>query len=202
MAKEYEGSSTGGSFSPNKTRQTANASTENNRRMESTLSDYSQQQQQNNQTIVKNYDSDIQGFRDLSKFSKTLTDKLVKDSQAKNLEEYEAGVADAYLNGIPQEEAEAYDAEEATVEAVGRETDELGAEYAEASGSQAMGQRISSSSGWRALGQATGMAKQGAAQYGMHMAMNANRLAEATSPEEYAQYLMKSVLNTQVSLVA
>ena len=39
------------------------------------------------------------------------------------------------------------------------------------------------------LGRATGTAKQGAAQYGMHMAVNANRLAEATSPEEYAQIL-------------
>ena len=189
MAKEYEGSATGGSFSPNKTLRQAEGSKENDARIMSSLGDYSEVQNQNNQTIVRNYDSDIQAFSDLSKFSKTLTDKLVKDRQAKNLEEYEAGVADAYLNGIPQAEAEAFDKEEAAVNAVGLETDALGAEYAAASGSEAMGERISSSSGWRALGRATGMAKQGAAQYGMHMAVNANRLAEATSPEEYAAVL-------------
>ena len=189
MAKEYEGSATGGSFSPNKTLRLAEGSKENDARIMSSLRDYQQIQNTNNQTIVDDYEKDKQGLRDLAKFSTTLTDRLVKDSQQRNLEEYEAGVADAYLNGIPQAEAEAFDKEEAAVNAVGMETDALGAEYAAASGSEALGERISSSSGWRALGRATGMAKQGAAQYGMHMAMNANRLAETTSPEQYAQVL-------------
>ena len=189
MAKEYESSATGGAFSVRKIRRDADAATANNQRYQSTLSDYSEQLNQNNQQVVKNYDSDIQGWQDLAKFSEKLTKKLVQDQQTKNLEEYEAGVADAYLNGIPQAEAEEFDRQEAAVNAVGRETDKLGSEYAAVSGSEAQGERISSSSGWRALGRATGMAKQGAALYPMHLAQNADRLAAAESPEEYAATL-------------
>ena len=189
MAKEYQGSATGGAFSPNKTLRTGDNSKENENRYASTLSDYGQIQGQNDRTAIDNAEKQTRGWESLAKFSAKLTEKVVKDQQTKNLEEYEAGIADAYMNGIPQEEAEEFDKQEAAVEAVGRETDALGAEYAEASGSQAMGERISASSGWRALGRATGMAKQGAAQYGMHMAINADRLAEATSPEQYSQVL-------------
>jgi hypothetical protein len=193
MAKEYQGSATGGSYSPNKTRNTANASKENDDRILSSLDDYYGVVNMNNNEALKGAQAIAQqeqkGWNDLAKFSSKLTNKLVKDQQTRNLEEYEAGIAEAYVNGIPQEEADAFDKEEAAVNAVGMETDALGAEYAAASGSEALGQRISSSSGWRALGRATGMAKQGAAQYGMHMAVNANRLAETTSPEEYAATL-------------
>ena len=189
MAKEYQGSATGGAFSPNKTLRTGDNSKENENRFASTLSDYGQILGQNDRTYIDNAEKQTRGWESLAKFSNKLTEKVVKDQQAKNLEEYEAGIADAYMNGIPEGEAAEFDKQEAAVEAVGRETDALGAEYAEASGSQAMGERISASSGWRALGRATGMAKQGAAQYGMHMAINADRLAEATSPEQYSQVL-------------
>ena len=189
MAKEYQGSATGGSYSPNKTLRTADSSKENDNRIMSSLNDYNEITNMNNREAIKGVEKQTQGWNDLAKFSTKLTNKLVKDQQAKNLEEYEAGIADAYMNGIPQAEADAFDKEEAAVNAVGMETDALGAEYAAASGSEAMGERISNSSGWRSLGRATGMAKQGAAQYGMHMAVNANRLAEATSPEEYAAVL-------------
>lgn len=189
MAKEYQGSATGGSYSPNKTIRTAGGSTENDNRILSSLNDYNEITNMNNREAIKAAEKQTRGFNDLAKFSEKLTNKLVKDQQARNLEEYEAGIAEAYANGIPKAEAEAFDKEEAAVNAVGMETDALGAEYAAASGSEALGQRISSSSGWRALGRATGMAKQGAAQYGMHMAVNANRLAETTSPEEYAATL-------------
>jgi len=189
MAKEYESSATGGAFSVRKTRKDAGAATENNQRFQSTLRDYSAQLAENNAIAVKNAGRDIQGFADLGKFSQKLSDKIVKDKQQKNLEEYEAGVADAYLNGIPQEEAEEFDKQEATVNAVGQETDRIGSEFAAASGSEAQGERISSSSGWRQLGRATGMAKIGAAQYPMFLAQNADRLAATETPEDYAATL-------------
>ena len=151
MAKEYQGSATGGAFSPNKTLRTGDNSKENENRYASTLSDYGQIQGQNDRTAVENIREQNRGIDKLAKFSNKLTEKLVKDQQAKNLEEYEAGIADAYMNGIPQEEAEAFDKQEAAVNAVGMETDALGAEYAQASGSEALGERISNSSGWRVL---------------------------------------------------
>ena len=189
MAKEYQGSATGGAFSPNKTLRTGENSKENENRFASTLSDYGQISAQNDQTYIDNARQQTRGWESLAKFSKTLTERVVKDQQAKNLEDYEAGIADAYMNGIPQEEAEAFDKQEAAINAVGQETDALGAEYAEASGSRSQGEQISASSGWRALGRATGMAKQGAAQYPLFMAMNAERLANATTPQEYAATL-------------
>ena len=189
MAKEYQGSATGGAFSPNKTLRTGDNSKENENRYASTLSDYGQIQGQNDRTAVENIQEQNRGIEKLAKFSAKLTDKLVKDQQAKNLEEYEAGIADAYMNGIPQEEAEAFDKQEAAINAVGQETDALGAEYAELSGSRSQGEQISASSGWRALGRATGQAKQGAAQYPLFVSMNAERLASATTPQEYAATL-------------
>ena len=189
MAKEYQGSATGGAFSPNKTLQTGDNSKENESRFASTLADYGQMQSQNDQTRVDNIDKQTKGLEQLAKFSEKLTAKLVKDQQARNLEEYEAGIADAYMNGIPQEESEAFDKQEAAINAVGEETDALGAEYAEISGSRSQGEQISASSGWRALGRATGQAKQGAAQYPLFIAMNAERLANANTPQEYAAAL-------------
>ena len=189
MAKEYQGSATGGAFSPNKTLRTGDNSKENENRFASTLSDYGQIQAQNDQTYIDNARKQTQGWESLAKFSTKLTERIVKDQQAKNLEEYEAGIADAYMNGIPQEEAEAFDKQEAVINAVGEETDALGAEYAELSGSRSQGEQISASSGWRALGRATGMAKQGAAQYPLFVAMNAERLANASTPQEYAAAL-------------
>ena len=189
MAKEYQGSATGGAFSPNKTLRTGDNSKENENRFASTLSDYGQIQGQNDQTYIDNAAKQTRGWEQLAKFSNKLTEKVVKDQQAKNLEEYEAGIADAYMNGIPQEEAEAFDKQEAAINAVGQETDALGAEYAEISGSRSQGEQISASSGWRALGRATGMAKQGAAQYPLFVSLNAERLANATTPQEYAASL-------------
>ena len=189
MAKEFEGSATGGTFSPNKTLQLGDNSKENEQRFASTLSDYGRIVAANDATHVENARKQVQGWNDLAKFSKTLTNKLVKDKQQENLAEYEAGIADAYMNGIPKDEADDFDQKEAAVNAVGQETDALGAEFAEASGSRAEGERISASSGWRALGRATGLAKQGAAMYPMFMAQNAMRLADASTPEEYAATL-------------
>ena len=189
MAKQFEGSATGGSFSVNKTLRTGDNSKENEQRFASTLSDYGRIQAQNDQTYIDNARKNVKGWEDLSKFSKTLTNKLVKDQQAKNLEDYEAGVADAYMNGIPEAEAQAFDEQEAAVNKAGQATDALGAEYYEVSGSRAQQDRISSASGWRALGRATGTAKIGAAQYPMFMAKNSMRLAEATDPEMYADIL-------------
>ena len=189
MAKEFEGSATGGSFSVNKTLRTGDNSKENEQRFASTLADYGRVQAQNDQTYIRNAEKNTKGWQDLAKFSKQLTNKLVKDQQAKNLEDYEAGVADAYMNGIPKDEAEEFDAQEAAVNKAGEATDALGSEYYEASGSRAQQDRISSASGWRALGRATGAAKIGAAQYPMFMAKNSMRLAEATDPEMYADIL-------------
>ena len=189
MAKEYQGSATGGAFSPNKTLRTGDNSKENENRYASTLSDYGQIQGQNDRTRVDNARKQEQGIEKLSKFSAKLSEKLVKDQQAKNLEDYEAGIADAYMNGIPEAEAEAFNKQEAAVNIVGQETDALGAEYSAISGSRSQGEQISASSGWRALGRATGMAKQGAAQYPLYIAMNAEKLASASTPQEYAATL-------------
>ena len=189
MAKEYQGSATGGAFSPNKTLRSGESSKENDNRYASTLSDYGQIQRQNDQTRVENARKQEESIQKLSKFSSLLSEKLVKDQQARNLEEYEAGIADAYMNGIPQEEAEAFDKQEAAVNIVGQETDALGAEYSAISGSRSQGEQISASSGWRALGRATGSAKQGAAQYPLYIAQNAERLAGAATPQEYSATL-------------
>ena len=189
MAKEYQGSSTGGAFSPNKTLRTGDNSKENENRYASTLSDYGQIQGQNDSTQVENAKKQGRNIEQLSKFSNKLTEKLVKDQQARNLEDYESGIADAYLNGIPEGEAVEFDKQEAAVNAVGQETDALGAEYYELSGSRSQGEQISASSGWRALGRATGSAKQGAAQYPLYIAMNAEKLASASTPQEYAATL-------------
>ena len=53
MAKEYQGSATGGSYSPNKTLRSADASTENDNRILSSLNDYNEINAMNNREAIK-----------------------------------------------------------------------------------------------------------------------------------------------------
>ena len=192
MAVEYQGSSKGGSFRTNKTLQLAGASKENDARIMQSLQGVQQIGRLNDQTAIQDAKKSGDGLIALSKFSKTLGEKLIKDQQSKNLREYEEGLADAYFNGVSPEESAEFDAGEAAVNSVGRTTDELGIEFAETTGDRAGGEKISDSSGWRSLGRATGVAKQGANNYPAFVASMANEeingvtLSQATTQEEYA----------------
>ena len=192
MATEFQGSSKGGSFRTNKTLQLAGASKENDARIMQSLQGVQQIGRLNDNTAIQDAKNSGDGLIALSKFSKTLGDKLIKDQQSKNLREYEEGIADAYFNGVSPEESAEFDAGEATVNSVGRTTDELGIEFAETTGDRAGGEKISDSSGWRSLGRATGVAKQGANNYPAFVASMANAeingvsLSQATTQEEYA----------------
>ena len=191
MATQFNGSTTAGTFSPNKTLRTGENSKENEARFASTLNDYYRVSEQNDRTIQENIRQGEEGWKQLSKFSSTLTKTLVEKKQQQNLSEYEAGIADAYMNGLPQEEADEFDSQEAAVEQAGEATDEVAADYEEASNDGAGGQQISESTGWRALGRARGIAQQGGAQYGIYMGQFAAELAGITDPQTYAQRLQE-----------
>ena len=150
MATQYSGSAKAGSFAPDKTLTLSQGSKENDERILSTLSDYNRIQQSNDRTIEDNARKGERGWEALAKFSSSLTDTLVKRQQQKNDEEYEAGIADAYLNGIPQEESDAFDESEAEVEVAGQATDDLAVEYEQATNDGAGSRQISESTGWRA----------------------------------------------------
>ena len=189
MATQYSGSAKAGSFAPDKTLTLSQGSKENDERILSTLSDYNRIQQSNDRTIEDNARKGERGWEALAKFSSSLTDTLVKRQQQKNDEEYEAGIADAYLNGIPQEESDAFDESEAEVEVAGQATDDLAVEYEQATNDGAGSRQISESTGWRALGRARGTAQQAGSQYGIYMAQFAQDLNAITDPQQYAERL-------------
>ena len=195
MAVEYQGSSTGGSYRPNKALQQAGGNEENDQRIMQSLQGVERVQRLNDQTAMEAARRKGEGLKALSKFSSQLSKQLVAESQKQNLREYEAGIEDAYFNGVSPEEAVEFDTSEAAVMSVGQTTDALGVEFTATTGDAAGGEQISASSGWRALGRATGIAKQGGANYPMYLAQMADQevngvsLNSASTAEEYSMVM-------------
>ena len=102
----------------------------------------------------------------LGQFSQTLAENLVEAQEMRNKGAEQRGLAMAYEDGLPQEQIDKFDADEAELQA----TDSMARDASWAAQEQGMpastARQIRNLSGWEAYGYARGMAEQGALGYG------------------------------------
>ncbi len=135
-----------------------------------------------NELNVKQVGKDVEA---LAGFSKTLTEHLVKKRDEQNEEEMQRGIMRAYTDGVPQEEQDAFEADEAAGEQLNKDTISLANKVEKQSGNVFVGQKVREMSGWETYGYAQGMAQMGGQDYGAHLANLQTRLDGATDPAEY-----------------
>ncbi len=135
-----------------------------------------------NELNVKQVGTDVEA---LAGFSKTLTEHLVKKRDEQNEEEMQGGIMRAYTDGVPQEEQDAFEADEAAGEQLNKDTISLANKVEKQSGNVFVGQKVREMSGWETYGYAQGMAQMGGQDYGAHLANLQTRLDGATDPAEY-----------------
>ncbi len=142
-----------------------------------------------NELNVKQAGRDVEA---LAGFSKTLTKHLVKKRDEQNEEAMQRGIMSAYTDGVPQEEQDAFEADEAAGEQLNKDTISLANKVEKQSGNVFVGQKVRQMSGWEAYGYAQGMAQMGGQDYGAYLANIQTRLDNATDPAEYNAILSES----------
>ena len=122
-----------------------------------------ERQRLNAQQIGKDIES-------LGQFSQTLAENLIEAQEMRNKGAEQRGLAMAYEDGLPQEQIDKFDADEAELQA----TDSMARDASWAAQEQGMpastARQIRNLSGWEGYGYARGMAEQGALDYGSFMA--------------------------------
>ena len=135
-----------------------------------------------NELNVKQAGKDVEA---LAGFSKTLTKHLVKRRDDKNEEDMQRGIMRAYTDGVPQEEQDAFEADEAVGEQINKDTISLANKVEKQSGNVFVGEKVRQMSGWESYGYAQGMAQMGGQDYSAHLSNLQTRLDGATDPAEY-----------------
>ena len=123
--------------------------------------------QRNTQTNVANAKRAGESLEALSKFSKTLTDFLVKEEEKQNEREMEEGMMLAYTEGA---DTTSIDEVEGQLLDVERKVNAAADEYEQNGGDLYTGQRIRNLSGWKQVGYQKAKAQLGAIEYPMFYA--------------------------------
>ena len=123
--------------------------------------------QRNTQTHVANAKRAGESLEALSKFSKTLTDFLVKEEEKQNEREMEEGMMLAYTEGA---DTTSIDEVEGQLLDVERKVNAAADEYEQNGGDLYTGQRIRNLSGWKQVGYQKAKAQLGAIEYPMFYA--------------------------------
>ena len=127
---------------------------------------YGQMQRENDRRKIQAAKQKGEGLIALSKFSKQLTNHLVKQQQQKNQRDMEEGLALAYSEGINPEEMAAFDAEESALIQTDAQIREVGGALPSTT-SPDVRRGVANMSGWKGYGYAQGMAQRGAMEYPM-----------------------------------
>jgi len=119
----------------------------------------------NNLREARLQENELNKLTNLAGFSETLMNTLTTAVKEKGQREMEEGLHQAYLDGIPEDAAQAYDAAEAVVH--GTEASfKTAAAVAEQQGAPVdVVRQFRNFGGWKGYGYAVGMAQQGAAAY-------------------------------------
>ena len=127
---------------------------------------YGQMQRENDVRKIQAAKQKGDGLVALSKFSKQLTNQLVKQKQQQNQRDLEEGLALAYSEGINPEEMAAFDAEESALIQTDAQIREVGGALPPTT-SPDVRRGVANMSGWKGYGYAQGMAQRGAMEYPM-----------------------------------
>jgi hypothetical protein len=133
----------------------------------------------------------------LSGFSQTLSKRLTEWQDAKNESLMEAGLMEAYADGLPKETEDKFNAEEAALTQADTQTRIISADYQAQGGDQFVAEKFRNLSGWKKYGYARGLAELAGVNYPTFYAQQAASasvvindqkvtLATATDPAERA----------------
>ena len=125
---------------------------------------YGQMQRENDQTKIANAKKSGDGLVALSKFSKNLSNYLIKEKQQQNQRDMEEGLALAYTEGTSPESQAQFEADEAALVETDAQVREVGGALPPTT-SPDVRRGVSNLSGWKGYGYAQGMAQKGAQEY-------------------------------------
>ena len=145
-------------------------------------------------------------LEELGKFSETLTKTLVEVQDKKNKADMQRVYNQILTEGMPEQEAEAFDTDEAILEEGKVAADAEAEVVQQGTGNVFLADRIRSMSGWEKYGAAKAYAELGATNYPLYVAQNAPNISlvidgktvtfdNATKPEEFAA--LRSALTSQ-----
>ena len=122
----------------------------------------------------------MQDLESLSGMSKTLTDTLLKVRETKNEMAREEGLALFYEAGLPLEQAEAFEREEAKLIEARDKTNEIAGKLAVEGQPPEIVERVRNLSGWKKYGYMQGLAQDAGINWGQYLA---ERLAGDTETQ-------------------
>ena len=138
---------------------------QNNAALSSAESQYLTSIQSNRNTAIKNAERQGEVFEALSSLSKTASEYLEQETERRAESDMQEGMMLAYTQGVPEDEQNAFNDEEARLVEADAQTNTAGAEYERETGDFQTGQRIRGLSGWKAYGYARGLAERGGFSY-------------------------------------
>ena len=157
----------------------------------------------NNAVNVANVIQSNNDLDSLSAFSSTLTEKLVEDKKKKNEEEMQRGVMMAYTEGVPQEQQDAFNAQEQELNNLNESTIKAANKIEQKTGNVFLGEKVRGMSGWAAYGYAMGKAQQGGVDYAVfHEQQAANTSVVITNEAGVQQEITLATANTPAEYAA
>jgi len=132
---------------------------------------------ENAKTQSLNAKTDINNLKDIAAFSKTATEALVGYQKKINEQKEMTGLMEAFMNGIPVEEQEAFDVGEAEAAASEIESSRVAGNYLRQGGLPQVASALRGMNNHKALGYAKGLLMQAGADYPTYLAMKRKTFA-------------------------
>lgn len=104
-------------------------------------------------------------WEQIGKMSKSLEGLFVDMAKRQNEQEMNEGLMQAYMEGIPEDVQQGFNAQEADMVKTNSELQYAGFQLEQQTGNASAGQKVRDLSGWRGYGYAMGLAQTGGAQY-------------------------------------
>lgn len=114
-------------------------------------------------------DATMRNLEALSGMSKTLTDTLLKVKETRNEMDREEGLALFYEAGMPLEQVEAFDREEAKLREARDKTNEIAGQFAREGQPPEIVDRVRNLSGWKKYGYMQGLAQDAGINWGQYL---------------------------------
>ena len=162
---------------------------EQHQRDEQAAARFNRSQNQNYETLLGNvkqkekaaemWSNDMQS---LTKFSQTLLDQFTQYQQAKNEQEMQEGISEAYMGGVSVEDQSQLEDIEGLIDSEDQVTQSAGQQAYAQTGDFSTSKRVREMSGWRAYGYQMGRAQMMGSEYSAFIegAMNTDNTTQVT----------------------
>lgn len=140
------------------------------------------------QNIEREYQAKVRSIdgtiRALSSFSNTLGDIWEQKQKEQNAADEEEGLMLAFTEGIPQEEMDAFNKQEALLNQADSATRTIAGQIEQEGGSPFVANKFRELSGWKAYGYAKGLAMKGGTNYPLFYAQEAQNTSVVINGQE------------------